>query len=290
VTPKEAENIFQNLNHDRNRRFDARRADSIAYAMMEGDVDETETVVFCVWEEKTILVDGQHRMWSVTQLDEDWEFTVNYKKVDTFEEVCATYAGQDLGSSRSTSECARSMYLDDKIGVSKRVFNIGLSAAKLINVGFRSGKTNEMNRIIKCNRRTNETALDYKKELRMFDELQKKGVKDVKDKFMNAPTIAVALITLRHQPNKATEFWGEMLKDDGLKQGDPRKALLVFVGEVKEKDVTLRGHERALHVAMAWNAFYSCRNMRRIKRKENLITPVGLAISGTPWDGDKLEP
>jgi len=290
ITPKEAKNIFDNLNYDRNRRFDERRAESIAFAMIEGDVEETESIVFCVLASQLILVDGQHRMWSVTQLEEDWEFTVNFKKVNSMEEVGKTYAAQDLGSTRSTTDGAKAQHLDDKIGISRALFPKALAAAKLINIGFQNTTSNEVIRIYRSNRRANETALAYKTELRLLDAIQKKGVPNVKRLFLNAPTIAAAVLMLRHQPKAATEFWTRIVQDDGLKQGDPCKALLDFFRLMKEKDITLRGQERSLYVSMAWNAFYADRKMTRLKRKDTLPPARGIVLKGTPWDGDKLEP
>lgn len=289
ISPAAAQVLYDDKNFVDNRRFDEVHAEAIAYAMMEGHVGATETITVVLWDGKEYLVDGQHRMWAVTQLSEPWEFTINFKRVKTWEDVCSAYGDEDLGKKRSTEVCAKALSVDDQVGTSKKLFKNALSASKLINVGFDDGSKAKL-KISRNNHHTIETVLNYRKEWKKVDAAYKKGDPNTKKLFFNQATVAVAGLTYRHCPDKAEEFWGVMLADDGLKKGDPRKALLDFLRDLAMNKVLIKPSKKALYISMAWNAFYAGRKMTRLKWRDDLVVASGLVLAGTPWDGSKHAP
>lgn len=90
--------------------------------------------------------------------------------------------------------------------------------------------------------------------------------------------VAVALATLGAESEevrkKALEFWEQVAMSDGLRRGDPRKALT---------DWLLRGtsHDAVTHaayVAAAWNAFYEGKSL-------DLLRPIDMNKSGLTLRG-----
>jgi hypothetical protein len=78
--------------------------------------------------------------------------------------------------------------------------------------------------------------------------------------FLRAPVIACGLLTLRHVPDKADEFWRGMAKDDGLRAHDPRKRFLHWLRTEKQRPAgVVRGF------AVAWRAFLEDKELQLIR-------------------------
>jgi len=117
-----------------------------------------------------------------------------------------------------------------------------------------------------------------------FFALTTDAVPQVKTALHRQPVVAVALMTLMYQPERAEQFWQGLAMDDGLSRNDPRKALL-------EK---LRSQEGAhsvpaqLHaVAAGWNAFYEGRKLKAIQvRMDKPFTIAGTKIVRRRFDAE----
>lgn len=97
-----------------------------------------------------------------------------------------------------------------------------------------------------------------------------------KSKLYASGVMAVALVTLRHQPAKAVQFWRGIADDDGLRKGDPRKTLLQ---DFESRRVNYGTHlQRIIPSITAWNAFYEGRNISIIRVSES----SQVLVSGTP--------
>ncbi len=86
-------------------------------------------------------------------------------------------------------------------------------------------------------------------------------------------TMAAMMVVYKYSPELCQEFFGEISKDDGLKQGDPRKALLDFFvrvgagggGSITRVKELKADHELVKSIAMAWNAFVNRRQLSLIR-------------------------
>jgi hypothetical protein len=93
---------------------------------------------------------------------------------------------------------------------------------------------------------------------------------------------AVAMYTLRFQPEKAAEFWQGLAMDDGLRRTDPRKSLL----EKLRSGDGARSIAFQMHaVAAAWNAFFTGRKLKEVHVR--LDRPF--RIAGTPVTVERLD-
>lgn len=97
-----------------------------------------------------------------------------------------------------------------------------------------------------------------------------------KKQLCRAAVASVAFVTLHHCGGKAEEFWSGVANDDGLKRGDPRKALLkeLLKGEANR----LPRHARSIIPATAWNAWHRGDEIAFIR----VSTSSRLRIRGTP--------
>jgi len=84
------------------------------------------------------------------------------------------------------------------------------------------------------------------------------------------------LYTLRHCAAKAQTFWRGVAEDDGLRRGDPRKALLI---DLACRALNAGGARlTVLQPVAAWNAWHARRELRSIRIRED----DPLVIAGTP--------
>ena len=92
--------------------------------------------------------------------------------------------------------------------------------------------------------------------------------------------MAVALVTIRYTGTDAEEFWREVAYDDGLAQGDPRKALHLFLRTTKLG--AYEPHVYARYIAWAW-----CRGWQELSCQylRGQAEHLPITIDGTPHDG-----
>src|SRR5690606_17350845 len=103
----------------------------------------------------------------------------------------------------------------------------------------------------------------------------------VKSRLYNQGCSAVALVTLKYQPEVATEFWKGLAEDDALAKGDARKTLL---DDMKRRRLeTGANNQSALTASIAWNAWFDHRRLSIVKIAPN----AKVRIAGTPFDGGR---
>jgi hypothetical protein len=94
--------------------------------------------------------------------------------------------------------------------------------------------------------------------------------------FLRAPVIACGMFTIRHCPDKASEFWSGIARDDGLRAHDPRKRFLNWLRNGKR----IRPGNVARGFAVAWRAFLEGKELQLIRFDQSKpieITAVPLA-------------
>ena len=101
---------------------------------------------------------------------------------------------------------------------------------------------------------------------------------------LRGPVVGVGILTFRGCPEKAWEFLEELSRDDGLRQTDPRKVLLMFLhksiisitsqNNSRKKLVNQMDFARA--VQLAWNVFFEDRSFVhiRLSKKPSKMSPT----------------
>jgi hypothetical protein len=89
---------------------------------------------------------------------------------------------------------------------------------------------------------------------------------------------AVAIYTLKYQREKAYEFWVSVVRDDGLTQGQPEKALLTYLRNLKGVNDSRKSVCYA--TALAWNKFYKGISVEHLRAGSLTY----FRIAGTPLE------
>jgi hypothetical protein len=122
-------------------------------------------------------------------------------------------------------------------------------------------------------------AKQWMKQARLYDAAVASAVPQMKSKLFLSTVTAVALVTIKYHPDAAIEFWSGVANDDGLRSGDPRKALHADL-RTRHMSSGCVG-QGAIVSALAWNAFYSNEPRRSLRVGEN----AKVIINGTPFGG-----
>jgi hypothetical protein len=103
-----------------------------------------------------------------------------------------------------------------------------------------------------------------------------------KCKMLNVGNTAVALITIRDQPELAEKFWTGVASMEKLEIGDPRMTLAKAIDDGNigcciVKDGLTPPH--AVAAALAWNAFFSGKTLKAIRSGSSNFFILGTRFS-----------
>jgi len=250
--------------------------DSLAEQMRRGLWLSKTQIDFARVGSQLVLVNGHHRMHAQAAAGIDIVWSVVIHECASQEEVAQLYWKFDTTlRKRTRANIVNGIGLAGELGISSQVAASLWSCAQTIALGMRfhvhmrdgAGILPD-ERLMVCR--------DYAQEARFYQDATKKAIPPVRRKMMQASLMAVALVTLKHQPSKAQEFWVGFCEDDGLAKGDPRKTLLA---DIQTRHATAGlSSAQMMAAARAWSAFYHGRDLKIIK-----VTGCPVDIAGTPF-------
>ncbi|RVN04070.1 hypothetical protein [Sinorhizobium meliloti] len=242
-------------------------------------MDETQ-LRLGVFDGRLWIMDGNHRIraQSVSGQSIKWNVKIDFYSSDA-EFRAAFHKFNTNSRTRTQAQILGATGFASDFGVSKLVAKSMFDAMTYIIAEFKTGKSHAdvlRSRVV-------DTRLDmaakFGKEAALFDECLKNSDGRIKRKLLIAGVAAVALVTLRHRPEQAFEFWNGVAKNDGLKKGDPRHTLAMdLLTRAMNKGAA---HQNIAAPAKAWNAWYEGRNLSIIK----VLDTDAVRISGTPYKG-----
>jgi hypothetical protein len=239
----------------------------LADIMKRGDWLEDTQLEFARFKDLLWVTNGVHR--SCAHVATEDEFKALFYKFDT------------NTRGRTEIQILGVVGFADSLGVSREVAAALYKAVTVIQQGFVFDKTRRDPVFSRVADRRLAAARAWAKEAVLFDKCIKEADTKLRKKLLNAGPTAVALVTLRYQPERAEPFWTGAAKDDGLRTGDPRKTLI--------KDMFTRhmnvgsAQQSCAAPALAWNAWFRGENRKIIKVSDR----TEVLIDGTPFDGSR---
>ncbi len=284
VTPKKAREWLNHNVFERQRNMRPRHRDNLATEIQEDRFIQGTQIHFVRCEGDRFLVNGQHTLSATEKAGVPVTLSVLISDADTMEEVAALYSRHDNHLSRSILDAIKARDLHNQIGMSLKQAQRVAGAVRFIRSGFRRSDSNISRE-------------DVLSEIRNWEEEGSAFFEAIKKSHLahslitKAPILSVALVTIRHEETEALKFWKQVAKDDGLKRGDPRKALHEFINMTRVRQGPfIRGGNvvtqayTARAVATAWNAFFSGKSLTRIHIHD---PDREILIKGTPYKGIK---
>jgi hypothetical protein len=176
------------------------------------------------------------------------------------------YSSIDQGLKRTARDAIRAQGLMQELDMSERHAGRLSGAVKLIATGFAdmTAGSATQGKSAKIRARSNAVISDLMRawafEGRHYFSLIQGGEPANLYLFERAPVIACGLLTLRYAPDKASNFWQEIARDDALSRHDPRKRFLVWLRENKEKPAGV-----ARGFAVAWRNYLDETELKLIR-------------------------
>lgn len=276
ITPSLAETIIRKHNYANQRPLSKSHVGVLAEAMKNSDFREYTSIGFAVRNGEPILVNGQHTLNAIALSGKSIWLSFHFDRVQDDAEVEALYSTFDIGRKRQARDTMGS--IGEELGLHKKERDSLSSAVTFVNLGFRpiSGKDSPARLYAARDFEFKKNLMrEWGDEARLYFECITDAPKFNKEPLFRAFVVAVGLLTIREQPDNAIEFWRGVALDDGLRIGDPRKAL---VNWLKTNPAGKSPHLQHRAAIACWNAWFDGRQLTKVYPRSS----VSLEIHGTP--------
>lgn len=280
VTPQMAEQWLSHANYERQRKRAEWHVNRLAGEMEKGRFVAGTQIHFCLLGGKLKLVNGQHTLAAIARSGIPITLNVLHTQVESEAELGQLYGRHDRHRSRTPHDAFLGMGLAAELELSEQEVNAFASGLKWVLANFRRYSVHHGDVEISTSLDfLAEHMRDYASYARRYFEFVREARHGMKGAFKRSPVVAVGLVTIKHQPDKAKDFWSGCADDDALVRLDPRRALNVFLSK------NTSGHgdpvQYIRHVAGAWNKFYESGTLQLLRPGDS--GKIGVTIKGTPY-------
>jgi hypothetical protein len=277
VSSDRAQQILDKLNWRRQRDISHGWVADLRMAILKNELTFL-TLVYAEFPDGTqVLVDGQHRLTALATLQIRMEAQVTVHRVADERELGVLYLKYDRAKTRGPEVALKARGILDRVEHPDKLKKLA-PGVQIVRSGFSPSYRADKSMISRS-----DGVEDWLSECETYIRLISAAPRSDQRALSRAPVVAVALATIRHQPDISQEFWTRAASQEMLASDDPRLRLMAFLRE--NKRVTgYRGVIREIHysryVAAAWNAFYEGRPLKLLKASD-ISGPV--RILGTPY-------
>lgn len=268
-----ARNWRDTKHFERQRPLSSNNIQRLATEMREGRFTPGTQIYLCKFPNGAeVIVNGNHTLESIAVSRVSQMITVTRLNVPDINAAGKVYATFDMQKRRSIMDSVRAY----GIPLAFRSSSTFAAAVNAINLNFyQEGSQSQRSAV------SHDTVIsmmgEYTDQAKDLSAILDRSPRDCMKLIKRAVIMAVALVTLRHQPSLAYEFWDGIARDNGLEKDTPEHTFLrYFRNDPAGRSRMLWGRAAAL----AWNAKF---------RKEPLsvIRPMvftNFRILGTPFD------
>lgn len=283
LTPQTAQRIVEELNFPGQRRVEPTRVKNRLLWLTSGRWSHAFSITLARLPDGRLwLVDGQHRLHAIVLYGQPVKVRIIVHDVESEEEARALFAGFDRSDSvRTNQQMLNAAQLAERAGLSKNMTASLYKAVPLLMQGLLSGRGQWTQTEFAASRQVEakmDELLQWADEARMYEADIKVADNFIKRKLMGAGCMAVALMTYRHQPQRAHEFWHGLAEDDALPKHDPRKRLIADFMERRLNSGSAM--QPVFQPMLAWNAWNEGRELKIIRIRDN----TRLNLWGTPLE------
>lgn len=278
VTPQMAIAILAATKFSGQRRLQTHHVDKWAMMMIEdrGEFLQYQGISFGRLNGTLYLLNGQHRLNAVVKSGRSTGFDFTIYECADAAELARYYARFDSEHlSRSLKDIVANDLLVGKDFPAAYLARV-CEAVSFIECRFKNVSSRKMSGAARIKERRLEGAHTWEREARLYRSFAKGASVMATQRFFSAGPLAVAMVTLRYQPEQAEDFWKRAIKNDGLRIGDPARALLEAW---KRHGVKWTRYQFGHLAAVAWNAAFEDQNLQIIR----LPKEGEIFIAGTPY-------
>jgi hypothetical protein len=261
LTPVDAQGILAAWNYSQQRKIRQSTLTLYEHQMQSDQWQEySEIIVKILPDGSAQLINGYHRLIALSHLDPDTGFrlpvTLSFRYAENSKDVANAYGVIDLHARRNQADAIHAQGIADAWGVTFETAKACGTAGGLILSDFSGGRSNTLLGVAgRSVPGRMEFLYAWEDEVKMADLLIRTAANGANRKpFYRQAVMAVMLVTLRHTPNRATDFWERVITGAGLEPNTPELVLRNYLN-----GTPMRGtpeHVYARYVAGCWNAYY----------------------------------
>jgi len=261
ISPDYAWHMVTKYNYSKQREPSLKHAGALSEAIRRDAFRSYTSIEFAVLNEIPQLINGQHTLRAIAGAGKPVPLCIHFHLVSTEQEIENLYSLYDNGRLRRMRDVSGN--IGEELGLSVKERDAYAVAVSVINFGFTPSSGNDSPIKIfeaKDFEFRKKLMREYATEAKaVFAAINDGPAYNVK-LFLRGQIIAVAIQTFRVNSAKAIDFWRGASMDDGLKAGDPRKALITWL---RNESTTQRKSQWRAAVA-CWNAWYDDRQLSRV--------------------------
>ncbi len=282
VTPDMARALLMGASYEYQRPSRDWHVDEIAEIIKNEEHVPRAIKIDVLPDGREFVVDGQHFLRAIDQGNRGEWCTVMRVPVEDMDQIAHDYSNTDRAVARTRAETVRAYNLREMTGFSTAETNALAGALKVLADGFQSSSLRMNRPELRNQHQIVEGMRDWAQEAKeLFHALRGGSNVAMRAAMLQAP-FAVALVTMRYQPERGFAFWHDVTHSSSEK-GNPAAELrerLIFV-----KGERTRPNELARITATAWNFFYEDRELKKLGPGD---TDKYIKILGTPLDGTRI--
>lgn len=277
IGPDLAEQIIAELRFKGQREANAKHVTVLAELMRRGVFTAGTQLHFGQFEDdgSLHLLNGQHRLLAVIAAKTPMEFQVLISQAINERELATLYWRHDRAARlRNANDVLGAEGICAQFGLNKSIAAKGYSAVGIIIADFVRAEALGNPFLTRSDEARLEAAQPYWPLMAAYQAAIATAPAAIKRKLMGAGIMAVALITLRYQFDRARLFWYRVGENDRLAKKDPAAT---FLRDLQNKKID-SAYEWAKVAAAAWNANYREEFIHVLK-----VVDGPIVISGTPY-------
>jgi hypothetical protein len=274
VSPKQALMWFDAFRYEHQRKIRNYHVNTLAHEMSRGRFLDKTSIHFCVVtsgpHKEYALVNGQHTLQAIIKSDRPANLMVIVNQCETWAEVADQFARHDTHLTRQLTDSLAAHEVDSHFGITKTELK-WITAATLYYAYIIDAIPHKAAARISHDSKLN-LVMDHGESFRPCLSIVS-GFKGAANAWATRKTTFAAMrIMYEYDPTTATLFWRGILEDDGLKKGDPRKALLRMFqstgtagGGADLSRRSINDSQWMKAISLAWNAYAEHRSIAFLK-------------------------
>jgi hypothetical protein len=265
VTPEMAKFWITNYNYEHQRAIRKWHVQNLASEITFGRFLPKTQINFCYDGDHYYLTNGQHTLSAIIIAEKPILLNIIIIAVQNLSEIADIYGRTDNGVGRTIGDALKAHGTANNLMVSPSILNL-ITAGAFYYESMLTGYLRNRKNV------TTERKLEI---INKYGYLLKEFIEDCNIKtgrgFANRrASIASGVFIYAHRKNECIKFIKKTYSDDGLKKGDPCKALIEFLkvsatsnaaSNSKRPVLTVPEHIFVKNFALAWNAFYKRKSL-----------------------------
>lgn len=225
----------------------------LAEAMSRNKFTEGTQIHFCKLGDKKYNVNGNHTLHAIVESGVGINLSVLMTEVASEEEVAEHYSRHDRHLARTLEDAVKAHGVEKKLGITGQQITKANAGIKMILNEFANTRHANRYEIRAHDERVALLTGEYAEAATEYFTAIRGASKSVAKQLMTAAVVGVGLLTFKTNAEAAKPFWTHVASGAGIKRGDPRHSLMMWL--LDHPLTEYPAAYRARVVEKAWNVY-----------------------------------